>query len=175
VRHRIERPYTDPPELRAYEFAIADAGDDSFLGTLMLHSCDWRHRRAEVGFWVVPWARGRGVVSAALGLALDWAFGDLGLERIEMTALPDNDVVPRVAERFGSCERASCGSATSNAAVASTSSSGASSARSATPHEPPAPPPPCKRYTRQPGGTPFPAPLWRSAYRVVSAGDSVRA
>jgi RimJ/RimL family protein N-acetyltransferase len=77
VRRRIERPYADPPELRQFEFAIADAGDDSFLGALMIHSCDWRHRRAEVGFWVVPWARGRGVLSAALALFLDWAFGDL--------------------------------------------------------------------------------------------------
>jgi RimJ/RimL family protein N-acetyltransferase len=101
VRRRIEEPYVDAPELRRFEFAIADAGDDAFLGALMIHSCDWRNRRAEVGFWVVPWARGRGVLSEALALFLDWAFGDLGLERIEMTALPDNDVVPRVAERFG--------------------------------------------------------------------------
>jgi RimJ/RimL family protein N-acetyltransferase len=101
VRRRIERPYAEPPELRRFEFAIADAGDDSFLGALMIHSCDWRHRRAEVGFWVAPWARGRGVLSAALTLFIDWAFGELALERIEMTALPDNDIVPRVAARFG--------------------------------------------------------------------------
>jgi RimJ/RimL family protein N-acetyltransferase len=101
VRRRMRRTYAEPPELRQFEFAIADAGDDSFLGALMIHSCDWRHRRAEVGFWVVPSARGRGVLSAALALFLDWAFVDLGLERMEMTALPDNDVVPRIADRFG--------------------------------------------------------------------------
>jgi len=101
VRRRIARPYVSPPKLRSFEFAIADARDDGFLGTLMIHSCDWWNRRAEVGFWVVPWARGRGVLSGALTLVLDWAFGELRLERMELTALTDNAAVAQIARRFG--------------------------------------------------------------------------
>jgi ribosomal-protein-serine acetyltransferase len=56
---------------------------------------------AEVGFWIQANARGRGVGSAALRLMLDWAFNDLGLERIEMTALPENTSVPHIAAKFG--------------------------------------------------------------------------
>jgi RimJ/RimL family protein N-acetyltransferase len=93
--------WVGPPELRTWEFGIADAETDAFLGTIMLHSCDWKNRRAETGFWLTPQARGRGVLTRALALVLDWAFGELALERMELTALPENEAVPRIAEKFG--------------------------------------------------------------------------
>lgn len=105
TRARIERwldeNWVDPPELHAWEFVVADAETDAFLGTIILHSCDWKNRRAEIGFWLASAARGRGVGSAALRLCLAWAFGDLDLDRIELTALPENEIVPRLARRFG--------------------------------------------------------------------------
>jgi ribosomal-protein-alanine N-acetyltransferase len=101
VRRWLSSAWTGPPELRTWEFAIADARDDRFLGTLMLHSCDWKNRRAETGFWLVPAARGGGVMTRALDLVLDWAFGELALERMELTALPENTAVPRLAAKFG--------------------------------------------------------------------------
>jgi RimJ/RimL family protein N-acetyltransferase len=105
TRDRVERwlgdNWLDAPELRAWEFVVADANSDSFLGTIMLHSCDWKNKRAEVGFWIAAAARNQGFGSAALDLLLDWAFRDLDLERIEMTALPENEHVPRIADKFG--------------------------------------------------------------------------
>ncbi len=97
----VNASWVDPPELRSWEFAIADAESDAFLGTIMIHSCDWKNRRAETGFWLTREARGRGVLSRALGLVLDWAFDELALERMELTALPENGAVPRIAEKFG--------------------------------------------------------------------------
>jgi RimJ/RimL family protein N-acetyltransferase len=41
------------------------------------------------------------VLSRALDLVLEWAFGELALERMELTALPENAAVPRIAEKFG--------------------------------------------------------------------------
>ena len=93
--------WVDPPELTAWEFAIADADSDEFLGTLMFHSLHWRHKRAEIGAWIAQDVRDRGVGSAAFRLVLDWAFDDLGLERIEVTALPENTNVPHIVESFG--------------------------------------------------------------------------
>lgn len=102
---RIERwlgdRWVDPPELTQWEFAVVDAASDAFVGTIMIHSCDWRHRRAEVGSWIAAEARDRGYATAALTLLLEWAFTELGLERIEMTALPKNAPVPHIAETFG--------------------------------------------------------------------------
>ncbi|HEX5449930.1 MAG TPA: GNAT family protein [Gaiellaceae bacterium] len=101
LRDQLERDWVDPPLLRVFEWVIADAATDDFLGTIMLHSCFWNWRRAETGFWLAPSARGRGVMSHALALLLDWCFDVAGLERMELTALPENEIVPKIAERFG--------------------------------------------------------------------------
>jgi RimJ/RimL family protein N-acetyltransferase len=92
------RPWVERP--LEYEWAIADADTDELLGSITFHSADWKNRRAETRFWIVPAARGRGVLSDALGQVLDWAFA-AGIERMELTALPENTVVPRIAEKFG--------------------------------------------------------------------------
>lgn len=94
------RPWVDPPELHEYEWAIADAESDEFLGSITFHSADWKNRRAETRFWVVPAARGQGVLGEALAQVLEWSFA-AGIERMELTALPENTVVPRIAARFG--------------------------------------------------------------------------
>lgn len=74
------------------EWAVADAGDDRYLGTVNLfgfHSLDYRS--AEVGYRTHPDARGRGVLTAALRLLLGHAFGSddeggLGLGRVSLGA-----------------------------------------------------------------------------------------
>jgi RimJ/RimL family protein N-acetyltransferase len=100
LRPRLGREWVAPPDLRACEWVIADAASDAFRGTILLHSCDWTNRRAEVGFWIATGARRRGLLSAALTLVLDWSFA-AGIERMEMTALPGNDAVASIARRFG--------------------------------------------------------------------------
>src|SRR5262249_13136860 len=69
VREQIER--TRPAQMRsgeAAEFAIADAKNDAFLGSVMLHGFRWQAEHAEIGYWVLPDARGRGVAARAVGL-----------------------------------------------------------------------------------------------------------
>jgi RimJ/RimL family protein N-acetyltransferase len=86
------------------ELAIADPGDDRLLGTITLHSLEWRHQRAEVGFWLSRESRGRGVATEALGSAVDWAFTEFELHRIEMVTAPGLPYLPKVlelAERLG--------------------------------------------------------------------------
>ena len=85
----------------AAELAIARADDDAYLGLIVLMNFDWRHRHCEVGFWLVPGARGQGVARAAITLAIDWAFDVLSMRRIEMTTLPENEPTVRLAEALG--------------------------------------------------------------------------
>jgi RimJ/RimL family protein N-acetyltransferase len=86
---------------RAGELAIADAQTDAFLGWLILHSFDERHRHCEVGFWLVPAARRRGLGTAAVKLIVAWAFRELDVLRVEMTTTPDNAAVDALAARLG--------------------------------------------------------------------------
>jgi ribosomal-protein-alanine N-acetyltransferase len=86
---------------QAIELAIVDAGDDRFLGSVLLFGFSERHRRCEVGFWVVPGARRAGVARRAVTLAVDWCLAGPGLERIDMTTTPENPVIPAFAQRMG--------------------------------------------------------------------------
>jgi ribosomal-protein-alanine N-acetyltransferase len=97
VRERAERLPALAAEGKVVELAIGEP----FAGTVSLHSIDEHHRRAEIGFWLVPGARGRGLGSRAVALAVTWAFGELDLLRVEMTTTPDNAAVFALARRLG--------------------------------------------------------------------------
>jgi RimJ/RimL family protein N-acetyltransferase len=86
------------------ELAIADAGDDALLGSVILYSVSWRHRWGELGYWLVAGARGRGLATRATELALRWMFEDLGLERAQIVTTPDNAGSLAVARRLGFAE-----------------------------------------------------------------------
>lgn len=101
VRGRVERQAERAAAGQAVELAIADPASDALLGGLVLRSFDWHSRRCEVGFWVVPGQRRRGVAVAAVALALDWVFGEVDLLRVEMTTTPENAAVPALARRLG--------------------------------------------------------------------------
>jgi ribosomal-protein-alanine N-acetyltransferase len=80
---------------------IADVESDAYLGSVVLHSFDWHHRRCEIGFWLIPRARRRGFGARAVALAVSWAFDELDLLRVEMTTTPDNAAVAALAARLG--------------------------------------------------------------------------
>jgi len=100
-----EDPGEDWVRARAEEgwpSALAVAGpEDGFAGLVLLHSLDEHHRRAEVGFWLVPAARGAGRGSRAVAVVVGWAFAELDLLRVEMTTTPDNAAVFALARRLG--------------------------------------------------------------------------
>jgi len=101
IRERIARQDANASEGRSLQLAIADPVSDAYWGAMILHSFDWHSRRAEIGFWLVPAARGQGVGSAAVALAVSWAFTKLDLLRLEMTTTPENPAVPALACRLG--------------------------------------------------------------------------
>lgn len=85
----------DPTRLR-----ISDAVAGAPLGVITLTVMrDWD--TAEVSWWLLPQARGRGAGPSAMRLAARWAFEGLGLERLEMLIQPDNAPSLRAAERCG--------------------------------------------------------------------------
>ncbi len=104
LAERVERASSLAAEGRGVELAIADRGSDDLLGSVTLHSIDWRNERGELGFWLARDARGRGVATEAVGLVVNWAFSDLGLYRVELITLPALPNFARVlalAKRLG--------------------------------------------------------------------------
>lgn len=79
--------------------AIADAGGDTLLGAVALHSIAGED--AGIGYWTVAAARGRGVATQAVRALSAWGFGERGLHRIELCHAVANPASCRVAERAG--------------------------------------------------------------------------
>jgi RimJ/RimL family protein N-acetyltransferase len=80
---------------------VVESGTDALLGGVNVHNIRLDHMRAEVGFWLAPWGRGRGIGSAAVRAACEWAFERWDLNRIEMTTLPDNEGALALAAKLG--------------------------------------------------------------------------
>ncbi|HEY2769804.1 MAG TPA: GNAT family protein [Solirubrobacteraceae bacterium] len=102
VRERIERQSERTEEdIKFVRLAIVDAPTDVFWGEVIVHSLHDHHRRGELGFWVAPGQRRRGVGSRAVALTVSWLFEALDLSRVEMTTIPENQIVPALARRLG--------------------------------------------------------------------------
>jgi RimJ/RimL family protein N-acetyltransferase len=57
--------------------------------------------RAEVGYWLLEPARGRGVARRAVALLCDWAFARCELDELDLTTLPGNIASEKVALACG--------------------------------------------------------------------------
>ena len=82
-------------------WAVLTAAGDRVLGYVSLFDVDTEQASAEVGYWTMPSARGRGVASAALVAATEFAFSELGLRRVALFHAVENEASCRVAEKAG--------------------------------------------------------------------------
>jgi RimJ/RimL family protein N-acetyltransferase/nitrite reductase/ring-hydroxylating ferredoxin subunit len=83
-----------------YEFAIADAATDRFVGSIGLHLGP-NPRLHAIGYLVAPEARRRGVASGALRLVTRWGFKNITIERLALWTVPGNVASQAVAEKAG--------------------------------------------------------------------------
>ncbi len=82
------------------ELAAAAAESDArVLGSVALRGLG--EGRADLGYWVAPEARGRGIAARAVRLLAAYGFGTLALERLEILVHPDNLPSLRVAAAAG--------------------------------------------------------------------------
>ena len=81
-------------------YAIADPDTDDLLGGIGFDKVVPSRGQAEIGYWVGPWARGRGVATAAVRALSTHALG-AGLHRLELLTHWDNPVSMRVALAAG--------------------------------------------------------------------------
>ncbi|MDG4779335.1 GNAT family N-acetyltransferase [Micromonospora sp. WMMD961] len=81
-------------------YAIADPATDRLLGTVGLSNPVPARGQAEIGYWVCPAARGRGVATAATRALAEHAFGS-GTARLELLTHPENTPSQRVALAAG--------------------------------------------------------------------------
>ncbi|MFI6869898.1 GNAT family N-acetyltransferase [Nocardia sp. NPDC050406] len=99
VRHQIDGVIADGlADGSLAVLAIADTATDEFLGSVVLF--DITATRAEVGFWLTPAARGRGVAQQALRAAIRLA-AHAGLSTLDARTVPENEGSIRVLKSQG--------------------------------------------------------------------------
>ncbi|MFD8596795.1 GNAT family N-acetyltransferase [Kitasatospora sp. NPDC059646] len=82
-------------------FAITDAVTGRLLGTVGLKKTDWPALVSEVGYWMAPWARGRGTAAEATRAVGDWLLRQQNFQRVVLFAATGNVASQRVAEKAG--------------------------------------------------------------------------
>jgi RimJ/RimL family protein N-acetyltransferase len=92
----VRRGWEDGSQLN---WAVRTVGDDVLVGMVGIASRDdgaW-----ELGYWLAPEARGRGLMSRAVALVVAAASDRLGVGRLTWRAFVGNEPSRRVAERAG--------------------------------------------------------------------------
>jgi RimJ/RimL family protein N-acetyltransferase len=100
ARDFIAQTAADLANGRELALAVVDT-DDRVLGALGMSNFDWGDLKGEIGYWMAPEARRRGIGSRATRMLAEWAVRTLGMERIELLANPENEASQRLAERAG--------------------------------------------------------------------------
>jgi RimJ/RimL family protein N-acetyltransferase len=99
ARANIERADASWREGTWAVFRIVDVATDQVVGGVNLRMAGYE--TAEVSYFLRASARGRGLATRGVRLVARWAFDELGIERIELRAHPENEASVRVAERAG--------------------------------------------------------------------------
>jgi ribosomal-protein-serine acetyltransferase len=82
-------------------FAAGIWQEREFVGTLGFHRIDWPNKKAELGYWIAEACQGKGIVSAACRAAIDHAFTEWRLIRLEIHCASGNERSCAVPVRLG--------------------------------------------------------------------------
>jgi RimJ/RimL family protein N-acetyltransferase len=98
---RAERAEADRVAGRRLALTLVEPGEDTCRGQVYVDQLDWDHARADLGIWVAPQLRGRGLAARALALVAPWLLRTSGLQRVQLFAESDNEPLIRAAQRAG--------------------------------------------------------------------------
>ncbi|MFJ5262903.1 GNAT family N-acetyltransferase [Streptomyces sp. NPDC088387] len=99
VRGWIDDWHRDWRAERGAQFAVVDEASDALLGRVALRDIVPADGTAEIAYWTVAAARGRGVAARAADALAHWALDEIGFQRIELTHSVANEASCRVATR----------------------------------------------------------------------------
>jgi [ribosomal protein S5]-alanine N-acetyltransferase len=82
--------------------AVCELGSGAMVGGINVNNIVYgRFRNAALGYWAFAGTAGRGYLSEGLRLVIRYAFGELGLHRLEANVQPGNEASIRLVKRNG--------------------------------------------------------------------------
>lgn len=82
-------------------WAVCAQDTGEFMGAIGLNDLKMEHRRAEVGFWLLPGWQGQGIMQEVLPEVVKYAFNVMGLHRLEALVESENGPSVRVLQGCG--------------------------------------------------------------------------
>jgi RimJ/RimL family protein N-acetyltransferase len=98
---RAERAEADRITGRSLTWTILEPDEDICRGQIYVHQVEWDDARAELGIWVSPQRRGRGLATRSLTLVARWLLREARLERVQLLTEPGNEPMIRAARAAG--------------------------------------------------------------------------
>lgn len=74
------------------------------VGVASYNSLDWANKIAYIGYWLGEDYQGKGIMTKAAGALTDYAFQELGINKVEIRAAVENKRSRRIPERLGFVE-----------------------------------------------------------------------
>lgn len=74
---------------------------DDLAGGVRYHEIDWSNRMTELGYWISEGFEGKGLVTKTCRVLIDYAFNELGLNRIVISCSAENQKSRAIPERLG--------------------------------------------------------------------------
>ncbi|WJY27107.1 GNAT family N-acetyltransferase [Sporosarcina trichiuri] len=75
--------------------------DGELAGMVGFHTINWTNRSTSIGYWLADGHQGKGVMTAAVGALLDYAFTVYKLNRVEIRCGTENLKSRAIPERLG--------------------------------------------------------------------------
>ena len=101
ARAAVERAMGFFPLRSALRWSITRPADDRMIGQVSVFNFSEQSGRADIGYGLAREHWGRGFMHEALTTVVDYAFGPLGLRRLEADIDPRNQASLRALERLG--------------------------------------------------------------------------
>ena len=88
-------------ERKNFSFAIKEIQSGALIGHFVIINIDWSVPKAELSYWIDEDYEGKGVMSSAFGLLLNFAFNVAQIRKLFLRVIPSNTRSAFVAEKFG--------------------------------------------------------------------------
>lgn len=81
-------------------WAVCSPDNTIFYGGGGLNNLSKEHKKAEIGFWLLPDHWGKGIMTEAMPIICDYGFTGLGLHRIEGIVETENDLCKKAMDKL---------------------------------------------------------------------------
>ena len=80
-------------------WAITEKGNPKMIGIIGHYRIRWEHFRSEIGYMLLPEHQGKGIITEAIQLLVDYGFNEMNMHSLEAIIDPENTASARVLEK----------------------------------------------------------------------------